>query len=50
MEETEIYKSNLFGLKTLDTEKRITKKEINGLHLQFDNDHIKEIFVEGLLK
>jgi len=33
MEQTEIYLHNLFGLKTLDQEKRISKKEINGLHL-----------------
>jgi palmitoyl-protein thioesterase len=33
MEQTEIYQQNLFGLKTLDKEKRISKHEINGLHL-----------------
>ena len=50
MEETEIYKNNLFGLKTLDNEFRLSRQEIDGLHLQFNNDHIKDIFVSGLMK
>lgn len=33
MEETTIFKENLFGLKTLAEEKRIEKKEIDGVHL-----------------
>jgi len=37
MEETVIYKENLFGLKTLADEKRIDKKEIPGVHLQFEH-------------
>jgi palmitoyl-protein thioesterase len=50
MEETRLYKENLFGLKTLDEEGRILRKEIDGLHLQFVNEHIQEVFVTGLNK
>jgi len=38
MEETRIFKENLFGLKTLNDEGRLEKKEIDGVHLQFRND------------
>lgn len=40
MEETAIYKENKFGLKTLNDQKRVVKVEIDGLHLQFVNEHI----------
>jgi len=50
MEETRIYKENTFGLKTLSDEGRIEKKEIDGVHLQFRDDHIEELFVPPLLK
>ena len=51
MEETTIFKENLFGLKTLSDEKRIEKKEIDGVHLQFEHGpFIKEIFIPALLK
>lgn len=38
MEETTIYTQNTFGLKTLNEQGRISRKEIEGLHLQFNND------------
>ena len=50
MEETTIFKENKFGLKTLFDQKRLEKKEIDGVHLQFVNEHIQEVFVQGLLK
>jgi hypothetical protein len=35
MEETIIYQENTFGLRTLDETGRITKKKIDGAHLDF---------------
>lgn len=48
MYETQIYKDNSFGLKTLDETGRITKKEIGGAHLDWKDDDIKNIFVPAL--
>ena len=49
MHETQIYIDNTFGLKTLDETGRITKKSIEGAHLDWKDDDIKNIFVPGLL-
>ena len=49
MHETQIYIENTFGLKTLDETGRITKKTIPGAHLDWKDEHIKNIFVPGLL-
>lgn len=46
MRETRIFKENTFGLKTLADESRLEKYEIDGVHLQFRNDHIADIFVK----
>jgi hypothetical protein len=40
MEETALFKDNLFGLKTLADQGRIEKKEIDGVHIEFNNKHI----------
>lgn len=50
MEETDIYINNRFGLRHLDEQGRIEKKEIEGYHLHFRDEHIKEIFAVALLK
>lgn len=50
MTETRIYRENTFGLKTLYEQGRIEWKEIDGVHLMFRNDHIKDMFVPALLK
>ena len=49
MEETIIFKDNTFGLRTLYETGRITKKKIDGAHLDFRENHIKEIFIPALL-
>jgi palmitoyl-protein thioesterase len=50
MEDTDIFKKDTFGLKTLNDQGRIDKKEIEGVHLQMTNNHIKEIIVPALTK
>lgn len=50
MEETELYKKNKFGLKTLNEEGRIFKHEINGEHLEYGTDVIADVFVKALLR
>ena len=48
MEQTDIYKSNLFGLKTIDESGRLHKETIDGVHLEFKDNHIQDIFVKAL--
>lgn len=40
MEQTQIYKMNTFGLKTLHDTGRIQREVIDGVHLMFRDDHI----------
>ena len=48
MEKTAIYTQNLFGLQTLDETGRVFKHKIEGVHLEFKDEHIQGIFVEAL--
>jgi hypothetical protein len=48
MEETDLYKKNRFGLRTLNEEGRIFKHEINGEHLEYGTDVIADVFVKAL--
>ena len=50
MEQTSIFKDDKFGLKSLADEGRIEKKEIEGVHLQYKDHHINEIFVPALIR
>ena len=50
MEETTIYLKNTLGLKTLNEEKRIAKKEIEGFHLQLSDEVLKGDVTQALLK
>ena len=50
MEQTKIYQDNTFGLRTLHESGRIDRQVIDGVHLMFRDDHIKEMFVPALLK
>lgn len=48
MEQAPIYSQNLFGLQSLDESGRVFKHRIEGVHLEFKDEHIQTIFVEAL--
>ncbi len=50
MEDTEIYKKNKFGLKSLNEQGRIFKYDIDGEHLEYGTDIIADVFVKALLR
>jgi len=50
MEDTRIYKEDLFGLKTLDKEGRVAKVEFQGWHLISTPNELREVMVPALLK
>lgn len=50
MEDTEIYKKNKFGLKTLNEQGRIFKYDIDGEHLEYGTNIIADVFVKALLR
>ena len=50
MEQTQIYVKNTFGLKTLDESGRLEKFVIDGVHLEFKQNHIQNIMVKALQK
>ena len=48
MEETEIYKNNDLGLKTLKDKAKIQFKKINDMHMMFTDDDVAKIFIPFL--
>lgn len=50
MEDTDLYKQNKFGLKTINEQGRIFKHEIDGEHLEYGTDIIADVFVKALLR
>ena len=48
MEETEIYKNNDLGLKTLKDKAKIQFKKINDKHMMFTDDDVAKIFIPFL--
>jgi len=48
MENTRAYKEDLFGLRTLHQQGRIGRHEIDGEHLEYGTDVIRDIFVPVL--
>jgi palmitoyl-protein thioesterase len=50
MKDTQVYKSDAFGLKTMDEARKLTIIEMAGGHLNFDSKTIKDLFVPFLMK
>lgn len=50
LQDSVFYKEDLIGLKTLNDAKKITWSEINGDHLQFTTEYIKETVIPHLNK
>ena len=48
MKDQDVYKNDLFGLKTLDEAGKIHMHTIKGQHLQFTKEDIENIFVPFL--
>ena len=50
MEETQIYKDNTFGLRTLAEQQRIFKHQVEGEHLQYGPEYLQSTIVPALLR
>lgn len=50
LEDMDFYKSDYIGLKALNDAKKVTFSEIQGDHLQFTTEYIKETVIPFLLQ